>query len=396
MQFCSEELHRKCQAQFVKPEIKEDTSMTIAQLELAAMSNPVLHASATMKALVYHSADKIAWEDKPRPAIQHAGDAIIRMTTSTICGTDLHILKGDLPSVTGGRILGHEGIGVIEQVGTGVSEFHVGDKVIISCVTACLKCDFCRKGMYSHCRHGGWILGNTLDGTQAEYVRIPHADGSLYSFPAGGDEEALVMLSDILPTGFECGVLNGQVKPGDTVAIVGAGPVGLAVLLTAQFYSPAAIFIVDLDEKRLAVAKQFGATTPINSSDGHAAHHVMELTEGAGVDVAIEAVGLPDTFDICQAIVAAGGRIANVGVHGKPVELHLEKLWDRNISLTTRLVDTITTPVLLKMVHSGKLQPQKLVTHRFAMNDIMKAYDTFGNAADDGALKVLLKNDGSR
>ena len=396
MQFCSEELHRKCQAQFVKPEIKEDTSMTIAQLELAAMSNPVLHASATMKALVYHSAGKIAWEDKPRPAIQHAGDAIIRMTTSTICGTDLHILKGDLPSVTGGRILGHEGIGVIEQVGTGVSEFHVGDKVIISCVTACLKCDFCRKGMYSHCRHGGWILGNTLDGTQAEYVRIPHADGSLYSFPAGGDEEALVMLSDILPTGFECGVLNGQVKPGDTVAIVGAGPVGLAVLLTAQFYSPAAIFMVDLDEKRLAVAKGFGANSLVNGSDGHAAYHVMELTEGAGVDVAIEAVGLPDTFDICQAIVAAGGRIANVGVHGKPVELHLEKLWDRNISLTTRLVDTITTPMLLKMVHSGKLQPQKLVTHRFAMNDIMKAYDTFGNAADDGALKVLLKNDGSR
>ncbi len=370
--------------------------MTIAQLELASMSNPVLHASATMKALVYHSAGKIAWEDKPRPAIQHVGDAIIRMTTSTICGTDLHILKGDLPSVTGGRILGHEGIGVIEQVGTGVSEFHVGDKVIISCVTACLKCDFCRKGMYSHCRHGGWILGNTLDGTQAEYVRIPHADGSLYSFPAGGDEEALVMLSDILPTGFECGVLNGQVKPGDTVAIVGAGPVGLAVLLTAQFYSPAAIFMVDLDQKRLAVAKQFGANSLVNGSDGHAAHHVMELTEGAGVDVAIEAVGLPDTFDICQAIVAAGGRIANVGVHGKPVELHLEKLWDRNISLTTRLVDTITTPMLLKMVHSGKLQPQKLVTHRFAINDIMKAYDTFGNAADDGALKVLLKNDGSR
>jgi alcohol dehydrogenase len=379
-----------------KAEIKEDTSMTIAQLELAARSNPVLHASATMKALVYHSAGKIAWEDKPRPAIQHAGDAIIRMTTSTICGTDLHILKGDLPSVTGGRILGHEGIGVIEQVGTGVSEFHVGEKVIISCVTACLKCDFCRKGMYSHCRHGGWILGNTLDGTQAEYVRIPHADGSLYSFPPGGDEEALLMLSDILPTGFECGVLNGQVKPGDTVAIVGTGPVGLAVLMTAQFYSPAAIFMVDLDEKRLAVAKQFGANSLVNGSDGHAAHHVMELTEGAGVDVAIEAVGLPDTFDICQAIVAAGGRIANVGVHGKPVELHLEKLWDRNISLTTRLVDTITTPMLLKMVHSGKLQPQKLVTHRFAMNDIMKAYDTFGNAADDGALKVLLKNDGSR
>jgi alcohol dehydrogenase len=347
-------------------------------------------ASTTMKALVYHGPQKFAWEDKPRPTLQDPGDAIVRITTSTICGTDLHILKGDLPSVTDGRILGHEGIGVVEQAGTGVSEFHVGDKVIISCVTACLKCDFCRRGMYSHCRQGGWILGNTLDGTQAEYVRIPHADGSLYSFPAGGDEEGLVMLSDILPTGFECGVLNGQVKPGDTVAIVGSGPVGLAVLLTAQFYSPAAIFMIDLDDKRLAVAKEFGATTLVNSTDGHAAERMMELTEGAGVDVAIEAVGIPATFNICQAIVAPGGRIANVGVHGKPVELHLEKLWDRNISLTTRLVDTVTTPMLLKVVRSGKLQPKKLVTHRFAMTDIMNAYDTFANAAKEGALKVIL------
>jgi alcohol dehydrogenase len=266
--------------------------MTTAELELTTTMSATLSATS-MKALVYHGPSKHSWEDKPRPTIQDIGDAIVRITTSTICGTDLHILKGDLPSVTDGRILGHEGIGVVEQVGTGVSECHVGDKVIISCVTACLKCDFCRKGMYSHCRHGGWILGNTIDGTQAEYVRIPHADGSLYPFPANGDEEAMVMLSDILPTGFECGVLNGQVKPGDTVAIVGAGPVGLAVLLTAQFYSPAAIFMIDLDDKRLAIAKTFGATALINSADGHAAHQVMELTEGAGVDVAVEAVGLP-------------------------------------------------------------------------------------------------------
>jgi len=244
--------------------------------------------------------------------------------------------------------------------------------------------------MYSHCRHGGWILGHTIDGTQAEYVRVPHADGSLYPFPADADEEAMVMLSDILPTGFECGVLNGQVKPGDTIAIVGAGPVGLAVLLTAQFYSPAAIFMIDLDDKRLAIAKKFGATSLINSADGQAAGHVMDLTEGAGVDVAIEAVGIPATFDICQAIVAAGGRIANVGVHGKPVELSLEKLWDRNISITTRLVDTVTTPMLLKVVRSGKLRPAQLVTHRFAMTHIMKAYDTFGNAAKEGSLKVVL------
>jgi alcohol dehydrogenase len=368
--------------------------MTTAELERVATS--AVTTGTTMKALVYHGPGKCAWEDKPRPGIQNPNDAIVRITTSTICGTDLHILKGDLPAVTDGRILGHEGIGVIEQVGPGVSEFHVGDKVILSCVTACLKCDFCRKAMYSHCRHGGWILGNTIDGTQAEYVRIPQADGSLYHFPADGDEESLVMLCDILPTGFECGVLNGQVKPGDSVAIVGAGPVGLAVLLTAQFYSPSPIFMVDLNDKRLTVARKFGATTLINSTGGNAAQQVMEQTAGAGVDVAIEAVGLPATFAICQAIVAAGRRIANVGVHGKPVELHLEKLWDRNISLTTRLVDTVTTPMLLNIVRSGKLQPGKLVTHRFAMNDIMKAYETFANGAKEGALKVVLTNGSPR
>ena len=393
MELCTVAQTRHCVSLYGYPVWKK-RSMTTAELELATTSAATPSASTTMKALVYHGPGKRAWEDKPRPAIQDPGDAIVLITTSTICGTDLHILKGDLPAVTDGRILGHEGIGVVEQVGPGVSGFRVGDKVIISCITACLKCDFCKRSMYSHCRHGGWILGYTIDGTHAEYARIPQADGSLHLFPADGDEEALVMLSDIVPTGFECGVLNGQVKPGDTVAIVGAGPVGLAVLLTAQFYSPAAIVMIDLDDKRLAFAKQFGATTLINSADGHAADRVMELTEGAGVDVAIEAVGLPETLAICQAIVAAGGRIANVGVHATPVELHMERLWDRNISLTTRLVDTVTTPMLLKVVRSGKLQPGKLVTHRFAMNDIMKAYDTFGNAAKEGALKVVLTNGG--
>jgi alcohol dehydrogenase len=247
--------------------------------------------------------------------------------------------------------------------------------------------------MSSHCRNGGWILGNTIDGTQAEYVRIPHADTSLYQLPAHADEEALVMLSDILPTGFECGVLNGQVKPGDTVAIVGAGPIGLATLLTAQFYSPAEIIVVDLDKNRLEVARGFGATKLIDSSDGKAVDTVMALTGGAGVNVAIEAVGIPATFDICQAIVAPGGRIANVGVHGKPVQLQLERLWAHNITLTTRLVDTVTTPMLLRVVQSGKLQPAKLVTHRFGLADVMKAYDVFGNAANERALKVVLKND---
>ena len=292
-----------------------------------------------MNALVYHGPGKPSWESHPRPTLQHPGDAIVRITTSTICGSDLHILKGDVPSVTEGRILGHEGIGVVDEVGEAVAGFQKGDKVLISCITACGKCDFCRKQMYSHCRHGGWILGNTIDGTQAEYVRIPYADTGLYALPPDADEDGAVMLSDILPTGFECGVLKGQVKPGDTVAIVGAGPVGLAALMTARFYSPAMIVSIDLDDNRLKVAKEFGATVLINSSDGTAVQRVMDLTHGEGVDVAIEAVGLPATFDICQGIVAAGGHLANIGVHGKPVVLHMEKLWDRNATLTTRLVD---------------------------------------------------------
>jgi len=345
-----------------------------------------------MKALVYGGPGQRAWQAKPKPVVRDPGDAVVRTTTTTICGTDLHILKGDVPTVTAGRILGHEGIGVVEAVGPLVSTFRKGDRVLISCISACGICDLCRKGMFSHCRTGGWILGNTIDGTQAEYVRTPHADTSLYRLSPDADEEALVMLSDILPTAFECGVLNGKVQPGDTVAIVGAGPIGLAALLTAQFYSPAAILMIDLDANRLRVAEQFGATSSINSAEGTAVDQVMALTNGAGVDVAIEAVGVPATFDICQSILAPGGRLANIGVHGKPVQLHLEKLWDRNIGITTRLVDTAAIPMLLKLVQSGKLQPAKLVTHRFALDDIMNAYDTFGNAARERALKVILTN----
>jgi alcohol dehydrogenase len=340
-----------------------------------------------MKALVYHGPGKRAWEEKPKPKIRDSSDAIIKMKKTTICGTDLHIMKGDVPEVIDGLILGHEGVGVIEETGKSVNNFKVGDKVLISCITACGICDACKNGMYSHCETGGWILGHMIDGAQAEYVRIPHADTSLYHIPEGSDEEAIVMLSDILPTGFECGVLKGQVKPGDTVAIVGAGPIGLAILLTVQFYSPAEIIMIDLDENRLNVAKTFGATKLVSND---AVKEIMKLTNGKGVDVAMEAVGLAATFDICQSIVAAGGHLANVGVHGKSVELHLEKLWSANITITTRLVDTVTIPMLLKTVISGKLEPQKLITHHFDLNDIMKAYDTFGNAAKEKAIKVIL------
>ncbi|MFA6117934.1 MAG: zinc-dependent alcohol dehydrogenase family protein [Sphingomonas sp.] len=344
-----------------------------------------------MKALVYQGPGNKALEERPKPVIVDAGDALVRITKTTICGTDLHILKGDVPSCAPGRILGHEGVGVIEAVGPGVTAFKPGDPVLISCITSCGRCDYCRRGMYSHCVTGGWILGNVIDGTQAEFVRIPHADTSLYPIPAGADEEALVMLSDILPTGFECGVLNGKVSPGCSVAIVGAGPIGLATLLTAQFYSPAEIIMIDLDDNRLEVARRFGATCTINSTDGGAVEAVKAFTDGRGVDAAIEAVGIPATFELCERIVAPGGVIANIGVHGAKVDLHLETLWSQNISITTRLVDTATTAMLLKTVVSKKLDPTKLITHRFGLDDVLEAYDVFGRAAETGALKVIIE-----
>jgi alcohol dehydrogenase len=344
-----------------------------------------------MKALVYHGPGSKSLDERAMPKLMSATDAIIRVTRTTICGTDLHILKGDVPTCEPGRILGHEGVGVIEQVGAAVSTFKPGDHVLISCITSCGKCDYCRRGMYSHCTTGGWILGNRIDGTQAEYVRIPHAETSLYPIPAGADEEALVMLSDILPTGFECGVLNGKVQPGSTVAIVGSGPIGLAALLTAQFYAPAQIIMIDRDANRLEVARTFGATACVNNSSGDPVAEIMKLTGNVGVDCAIEAVGVPASFELCESIIAPGGTIANVGVHGVKVDLHMECLWDRNISITTRLVDTVSTPMLLKTVRSGRLEAGKLITHRFGLNDVIKAYDTFAQAADTHALKVIIE-----
>ena len=343
-----------------------------------------------MRALVYRGPGQKSLEMRPKPVIQAPSDAIVKIVKTTICGTDLHILKGDVPTVSPRRILGHEGIGIVAEVGGAVTAFKAGDRVLISCISADGTCDYCRRGMFSHCENGGWILGNTIDGCQAEYVRTPHANTSLYHLPKGVDDDALVMLSDILPTGFECGVLNGRVQPGSTVAIVGSGPIGLAALLTAQFYSPAQIIMIDLDENRLALAKRLGATTTINSASGDVAAMVKELTGGRGVDTAIEAVGVPSTFELCQEIVGPGGNIANVGVHGKKVDLHLETLWSANISITTRLVDTVSTPMLLKTVAAGKIEPARLVTHHFTLDRIVDAYDTFARAAEMNALKVII------
>jgi alcohol dehydrogenase len=352
---------------------------------------PARAGSATMRALVYQGDGKKAVVDKPKPAISAPTDAIVKIVKTTICGTDVHIIKGDVPTAKPGRTLGHEGVGIIDAAGPAMRSFKPGDRVLISCVTSCGACAACRRLMFSHCENGGWILGNEIDGTQADFVRIPYADTSLYPILDGENEDPLVMFSDILPTGYECGVLNGHVAPGSTVAIVGSGPIGLAVLLTAHFYSPAEVIVVDIDQKRLEIAKRFGATSVVNSTDGKTAYEtIMKITHGVGVDTAIEAVGIPATFELCEQIIAPGGRIANIGVHGKPVVLHLEQLWDRNIEIATRLVDAVSTPTLLTMMRAHKIDPTKLITHHFKLTEIISAYDTFGHAAMTGALKVIL------
>ena len=343
-----------------------------------------------MKGLVYGGPGKIELKEIAVPSIEKPTDALVRVLKTTICGTDLGILHGKTPSCKPGTTLGHEGVGVIETVGDGVRNFKKGDHVIISCITSDGTCEYCKKQMYSHCEDGGWILGHLINGTQAEYVRIPHADNSLHLIPAGSDEEALVMLSDILPTGHEIGVQNGQVKPGDTIAIVGAGPVGMSALLTSLFYSPAKIYMIDLDENRLKLAKEFGATDTINSGKEDAFKKILSETKD-GVDVAIEAVGMPATFDLCQKIIRPGGHIAIVGVHGKSVDLQLQDLWIQNITLTTGLVNTNTTPMLLKTVTSKKINPKKLITHHFKLDEIEKAYEVFGNASKEKAMKVIIE-----
>lgn len=350
-----------------------------------------------MKALVYEGPGRKSWKDVPDPKLKTGRDAIVRIDTTTICGTDLHILKGDVPAVTPGRILGHEGVGTITEVGDAVANFKVGDKVILACVSADAQCSFCRVGLYSQCRGDegqpgiGWILGHLIDGTQAEFVRVPYADTSLYRLPDGVSPEHGVLLSDILPTGFEIGVQYGKVKPGDVVAVVGAGPIGLAVMLTAGLYGASKIIAVDLDANRIEQARRFGATDGVKSSDKDWLEQVMAHTDGLGVDVAVEAVGIPDTLRMCTQIVRPGGHVANVGVHGKPVSLDMHLLWIRNLNISTGLVNTNTLPTLLRLVSSGKLDASPFISHRYKLNEMMKAYETFANAADTKALKVMLE-----
>jgi len=349
-----------------------------------------------MKALVYHGPGQKSWDDVPDPVIQNPTDVIVKMHATTICGTDLHILKGDTPEVEIGRILGHEGIGIITEVGEGVTQLAVGDRVILACVSSCGTCQNCHQGLYSHClspegKAGiGWILGYMIDGTQAEYVRIPFAENSVYKIPDGVTDSEGIVLSDILPTGFEIGVQYGQVKPGDVVAVVGAGPVGLAAVMTAQLYGPSKVIAIDLDDARLARARDFGASDTINSGQPDWKEQVLALTDGSGVDVAIEAVGTPQTFTMAVDLVRPGGHVANIGVHGKPVELALNELWIHNIDISMGLVNTNTLAMLLKLVTQHRLPADKFVTHQFSFDQIIDAYDVFANAGQHDALKVLI------
>ncbi len=345
-----------------------------------------------MKALVYHGDHNIKFEEVEKPVIQKPTDVIVKILKTTICGTDLGIYKGKNPEVADGRILGHEGIGIVEEIGESISNVKVGDKVIVSCVTPCGKCDNCRVQLYSQCREteGGWKFGYMIDGTQAEYVRVPFGDNSLYKYPETISDDIAVMISDALPTGHEIGVQYGQVAPGKTVAIVGAGPVGMGALLTSQFYSPSKIIVIDFDENRLKMAKEMGATHTLVPS-ANLVDDIKAIVGEDGVDVAIEAVGMPATWDTCQQIVKAGGNISVVGVHGKSVDFNLQSLWIKNLTITTGLVNTNTTPLIINACSAGKLPMEKLITHRFDFNDMMKAYDTFLNAAEHGTMKVLLE-----
>jgi alcohol dehydrogenase len=343
-----------------------------------------------MRALVYHGPGRKAWDDVPDPEITDDADVIVRIDTTTICGTDLHILKGDVREVTPGRILGHEAVGTVEQAGSSVRTIGEGDRVLVSCISACGSCRFCREGRYGQCREGGWILGHTYDGTQAEFTRVPFADNSTYRLPAGVTDEEALMLADILPTGYEVGVLNGRVSPGDVVAVVGSGPVGLAAIMGARLFSPSHIVAIDLADSRLEAAKQFGADITVNNAREDPEAIVRGLTEGLGADVTIEAVGVPETFELAVRLVRPGGRVANVGVHGKSATFHLEDQWTRDITVTTGLVDTYSTPTLLRLLASGQVSASQFVTHRFGFDEFDAAYDAFGRASETGALKVVL------
>jgi alcohol dehydrogenase len=349
-----------------------------------------------MKALVYHGPGLKAWEDVADPVIIDGTDAIVRVEATTICGTDLHILKGDVPAVTDGRILGHEAVGTVVAVGDGTRRVKVGDRVLVSCITSCGTCQYCRDGHAGQCLGGGgWILGHKIDGTQAELVRVPFADLSTYPIPAGVSDEAVLMLADILPTGYEVGVLNGHVRPGDVVAVVGAGPIGLAAIIGSRLYSPTTVVAIDLADNRLEAAKSFGADVTVNNSREDALEVIRSLTDGLGADVAIEAVGTPATFELAATLIRPGGHVANIGVHGTPATLHLEDLWIRNVTITTGLVDASSTPTLLRLIGSGQLDAGRLVTHHFGLDQMEHAYGVFGDAANTGALKVMLTADSS-
>jgi alcohol dehydrogenase len=343
-----------------------------------------------MRAVVYHGPGQKAWEDVRDPEITDDDDVIVRVDATTICGSDLHILKGDVPAVMPGRILGHEAVGTVEQIGSGVRTLSERDRVLVSCISACGSCRFCRERRYGQCRTGGWILGRTFNGTQAEYARVPFADNSTYRIPDGVSDEEALMLADILPTGYEVGVLNGRISPGDVVAVVGSGPVGLAAIMGARLFSPSHIVAIGVADRRLEAAKQFGADVTVNSRHEDPVKIIGALTDGLGADVAIEAVGLPDTFELAVKLARPGGRVANIGLHGGPAALHLEEQWTRDLTITTGQVDTFSTPDLLRLVASGQVAAGQFVTHRFGFDEFAEAYDVFARAKETGALKVVV------
>lgn len=346
----------------------------------------------TMKAFVYHGPEKMSLDQVPKPTIIKPTDAIVKVTTSTICGTDKHIRHGGMPEVEPGRIIGHEFCGIVEEVGSSVNKFKKGDKVAVSCVTQCMDCYYCRRGMYSQCTTGSWIYGYMIDGCQADYVRVPYADSGMYIIPDSLTDEDVLFVGDILSTGY-FGAENGNIQPGDTVAVFGSGPVGMCAMATARLWGPARIVAVDIDDSRLEFAKKNGwADYGLNPQKVDVVQALKDMTGGRGADVTIEANGFEPTFKGAIDGVRAGGTVSLIGVFEKPQVVEMNKLWIKNIAIKMGLVNANRISELIDLIKEGKLNMKPLITHTLPLSQVAEGYDIFEERRDN-AIKVVLKDD---
>jgi alcohol dehydrogenase len=354
--------------------------------------------TATMRAAVFHGPGDIRIDEVPRPT-PGPGEAVIRVTLTTICGTDVHILKGEYP-VTPGTIVGHEPVGVIDELGAGVTGYEVGDRVLVGAITPCGQCHACLSGNLSQCGHGsgyeaigGWRFGNTIDGAQAEYLLVPSAQANLAKIPESLTDEQVVLLADIASTGFS-GAESGRVRIGDTVVVFAQGPIGLCASAGAKLMGAARVIGVDGDANRAAMALRMGADLVLDPATTDVVGEVKRLTGGAGADVAIEALGLQETFESALRCVRPGGTVSSLGVYSGKLQLPYEAfaagLGDHTIVTTLCPGGKERMSRLMRMVESGRFDPTPMITHSFPLSEIGEAYRIFSNRLD-GVLKVAIR-----